>query len=331
MKENNESKTSINLTNEKIITNEKEVSSSKVIIPVAADCGCNLGAIFSCVKYVSEYGPMYEGVLPIEQYQGWDQDIIDGYVDANGKKVICIMSANEGNLDSVQAYDSEALTAGAMQKTINSNGQGQFPALVAKFRDAEFALYEALFVNCGWTVEGKSNTEAIMYYSDKDITKGDNKTSIDLKNILRDDSIFNKTNHKKKDKYSSKPLAVIVRAIKHERFVRFQVRDFINQLNLVLKLKIKIGGKKFLIGDLVKSNLGQATVVDQYVNRPAYVSTDLQSAIEEYISLKKIVDKDPFLMGEYNEDYESGFIEIYGNKRRGTDMVKRFNKMKNKV
>jgi hypothetical protein len=300
---------------------------------VSPDCGCSMGEIFSCVKYGDGYGPLYEGNLPIDKYTGWEKLITDGVVSADEKKVICIMSANEGNLDSVQAYDSEALTAGAMQKTINSKGQGQFPALVAKFRDEEPVLYDALFVNCGWSVEGKSNTEAVMYYCNKDITGGNKKTSIELKELLRDSSNFNKANNKKKAKYQSKPLAAIARAIKHDSFLRIQLKDFIDQLNYVLKLKVKISDKseKYLVADLVKSNLGRATVIDQHVNRPAYVVTDLQSAIKEFIAIKKIAEKDPFLSGEYNEGYEKEFIEIYGNKRRGTDMVKRFGKLKGKI
>lgn len=43
----------------------------------------------------------------------------NGEVAESEKRIIFIMSANEGNLNTVRAYDSETLTAGAMQKTIN--------------------------------------------------------------------------------------------------------------------------------------------------------------------------------------------------------------------
>ena len=37
------------------------------------------------------------------------------------------VAPNEGNFDAVQSYDSEIITAGAMQKTVNSSGTGELP------------------------------------------------------------------------------------------------------------------------------------------------------------------------------------------------------------
>ncbi|MGT2490990.1 hypothetical protein ACU4GD_11770 [Cupriavidus basilensis] len=43
-----------------------------------------------------------------------------GEITAGERRILVAMSPNEGNLDAVQSYDSEVLTAGAMQKTIKS-------------------------------------------------------------------------------------------------------------------------------------------------------------------------------------------------------------------
>ena len=59
------------------------------------------------------------------------------------------MSRNEGNIDSLQSYDSEILTAGAMQKTINSSGSGEFLIQVFDFKVRHPQLYQSLFENCG--------------------------------------------------------------------------------------------------------------------------------------------------------------------------------------
>lgn len=63
------------------------------------------------------------------------------------------MSANEGNLDSVHSYDSEIVSAGTMQKTVNSQGTGEFPAQGWQFKTDHPEEYEKYFQNNGWTVE----------------------------------------------------------------------------------------------------------------------------------------------------------------------------------
>src|SRR5699024_7111461 len=55
------------------------------------------------------------------------------------------MSENEGNFDAVHSYDSEAVTAGAMQKTVNSNGFGELSEQVLKFKRNNPNLYLQLF------------------------------------------------------------------------------------------------------------------------------------------------------------------------------------------
>ncbi|MBX9296440.1 hypothetical protein K5M33_10645 [Chromobacterium vaccinii] len=321
----------VKLAKENIKTNNEDLTKSTVVVPVCHDCGCDYGEIISCTKYGSTYGPVYHGELPIDQYPGWAAMIKNGEVTESEKRIIIIMSANEGNMDSVQSYDNQILTAGAMQKTISPTGAGEFPAQVADFKEKHPELYQSLFENCGWTVEGKGPTDRKMYYKDKELTGGNKITAVELKNLLRDSSKFNKKTNSKKEKQESRPLAAIIKALKHEYFLEHQVQDFIKRLRLVMNLKItdgKISGK---VSDYLKSELGRATALDQHVNRPAYVTTDIKSAVHAYIAKHPDVKPDPATWGTNHAKIESGVLEIYGNARQGTDMPLRFKKLKAKT
>jgi hypothetical protein len=309
----------VKLSKEDIKTNKDNLEKSTVVVPVCHDCGCDYGEIFACTRYLNNYGPTYSGEMPLSNYPRWTLLMKAGTVTEEEKRIVCRMSLNEGNLDAIQAYDSEALTAGAMQKTINSDGFGQFPDLVNKFKVKKPELYKALFENCGWTVEVESSN-ARMYW---------NKiTGEKLKSTLREPKNYNAITYKKKDKYESKPLAAILKAIKHDDFIDLQVDDFIQQLRDVLAKKITIDNKKYPISSLVKSELGRAAVLDQYVNRPALVASDLKKSILTSLLKYNNVKNDPATWGAEHVKYEAEFIEHYGNHRQGTDMAKRFKKLK---
>lgn len=309
----------VKLSKKDIKTNKDNLEKSTVVVPVCHDCGCDYGEIFSCTRYFNNYGPTYSGEMPLSNYPRWAMLIKDRKVTEEEKRIICRMSPNEGNLDAIQAYDSEALTAGAMQKTINSDGFGQFPDLVNKFKAKKPELYKALFEDCSWTVEMESSN-ARMYWN--------KNTGEKLKYMLRESKNYNAITYKKKDKYESKPLAAILKAIRHDDFVDLQVDDFIQQLREVLAKKIILDNKKYSISSLVKSELGRTTVLDQYVNRPALVASDLKKSILTFLLKHQDVKSDPATWDSEHAKYEAEFIEHYGNHRQGTDMVKRFKKLK---
>jgi hypothetical protein len=89
----------------------------------------------------------------------------------------------------------------------------------------------------------------------------------------------------------------------------------------------KIVGK---VSDYFKSELGRATVLDQHVNKPAYVVTDIKAAVHSYIAGNPNVKPDPATWGADHSKIEAGVLEIYGKARRGTDMPNRFKKLKAK-
>ncbi|MEM8939810.1 MAG: hypothetical protein AAGC64_10735, partial [Bacteroidota bacterium] len=97
------------------------------VVEKPCDCGSEAGYKFKCVKYGSQYEPLYSGSIDLEDYQEWDNLIQNNEITSEEKEILIAMSSNEGNLDAIQSYDSEALSVGAMQKTVNSQGKGEFP------------------------------------------------------------------------------------------------------------------------------------------------------------------------------------------------------------
>lgn len=79
------------------------------------------------------------------------------------------MSPNEGKIDSVQSYDSEVITAGAMQKTVKSGGKGGLSTQIQEFKDSNPQKYKELFERCGWTVD--DNIIYHKYINDKTLAK----------------------------------------------------------------------------------------------------------------------------------------------------------------
>ncbi|WP_378172711.1 hypothetical protein [Aquimarina sp. SS2-1] len=287
------------------------------------DCGEKYDGQFRCTSYgrtVKVYGPIYKGSYKLKDYPKWNEIISKGIVTSMEKDIFIIMSPNEGNIDSVQSYDSEILTAGAMQKTVNPTGQGEFPIQVAEFKDSNPEKYKCLFEHCGWTVE--NNT---MFYKDPDDPNAQKITGSDLKRKIRegfDASTFG-------SRIKCKPLEPIVNAVNDNDFQVKQIEDFISRLRDKV-LPIVPRGYSHTLGDFLTSRLGRATALDHHINRPAYVRNDLGNSLNNFFTRNPNVSKNPLTWGENHQVYENEILEHYGYNRRGTDMADRFNKMKNR-
>jgi hypothetical protein len=132
----------------------------------AKSCGEEYRNSIRCTRYGKAYGPIYIGSEKLKDYAYWSELIDSNQITIEEKEILIGMSTNEGNLDTVHSYDSEILTVGAMQKTINSMGKGEFPIQVQAFKISYPDKYFSLFENCGWTVENN-----IMYYKNPDDSK----------------------------------------------------------------------------------------------------------------------------------------------------------------
>lgn len=275
-------------------------------------CGIEFRSKIKCTRYSSQYGPVYWGNLKLANYESWNEIILSNIATLEQKEIIVGMSENEGNIDGIQSYDSEIITVGAMQKTVNINGSGELVVQLSDFKKENPDKFKKLFENCGWSIKlGK------IYYNDI--------TGDDLKILIRKNA--NKNNYGKV--IECIPLEPMIKACYDEDYQKKQVIDFIKRLEKVLTL---IPTKfEYKISEYVSTKLSKATVLDQHINRPAYVVVDFAKALNKFFKNNPAVSKNPTKWGANFIEYEKNIIDDYGVNRRGTDMINRYKKLKNKL
>ncbi len=275
-------------------------------------------------------GPQYKNChnQTLGSYTGWDELIKSNKKTTSEKNVLVAMSANEGDMDAVQAYDSEIVTVGAMQKTVNPQGQGELPIQLKEFRDnpETRAVFDRELGSKGYSVGvaiGKNkdgtpkygNVDNTLYFTDP---KNPNAKPITGKELDK----FIQTN---KDRWPDTlgPFRSLGRT---PEFQEKQVLDFNNRLASALnKTPVGYGHD---IGDYVSSEHGAALVLDQDVNRPGYVSKDFSKALDKFYKAHPQVSIDPAAWAENKRvAYEKEILDNYASGRRGTDMANRAKKL----
>ncbi len=298
------------------------------------DCGEKYKNDIECTRYGTTYGPVYWGKLSLKNFSKWDDLINDNTVTEDEKSILIAMSENEGNLDAVQSYDSEILTAGAMQKTINPNGYGELPIQIWEFKIDYPDKYILYLENCNWEIEKEeiekndNNGNVTKIYKYK--AKYNNLTGKELKNKIREG--FDKT--KFKTKVESEPIEPIIKLMNDVDYQIKQIKDFVKRLNSSLNKKPTSYTNK--ISSFTTSNLGKATVLDNDVNRPGQVSNCFGKALDNFFTKNPRVSKDPSEWGNDFSKYETEILEIYGPLRGEGDFsmtsaTKRYNDLKTKL
>lgn len=244
------------------------------------------------------------GNIALKDYSDWDDSIKRGIFTEQEKEIFTALSPNEGNLDSVQSYDSEILTAGAMQKTVNTQGEGEFPKQVLQFKQNHPNLYTELFEDHGWYVVPRTNP--YMYYIDPRGNKKYEKSA--LKTLIR----TNYTAATQGKKLECVPLEAILMAIKNNHYQELQVIDFKNRLTIVMAIRVS----GYTLGNYLLSSLGRATAVEHHINRPGYVASDFKAALDRFFVANPKVSKDPTKWGAQHSVYERQILDDYGVNRR---------------
>ena len=291
------------------------------------NCGIEYRNLITCTRYKKNFGPVYFGKISLKKYSNWES--ID--ITKDEKEILIAMSENEGNLDAVQSYDSEILTAGAMQKTINSSGNGELAIQFWEFKIKHPEKFNSLLLNCGWDVkeENKKNSKGTSvgktckaFYNDI--------SGKELKELIRKGF--------KKDNFNQKvicpPLEPIINLCKDDEFQKLQIEDFIIRLSISLNKKPK--GHENKIKNFIKSRLGRAVVLDQDVNRPGQVSDCFGKALDLFFEQYPTISKNPLLWTDNFYSNEMKLIEIYGplrgkNPFTMTDAINRYKKLKSKL
>lgn len=282
------------------------------------------------VKYGSSGGPTYKDCHEhtLENYGGWDELIDQNVKTPSEQNVLSAMSANEGDFDSVQAYDSEIVTMGAMQKTVNPQGQGELPTQLRQFRDdpATKPIFDSTMGSAGYTV-GKNVTgqnangtpkygsKDTLYFTDPANAQAGPITGSALDNLIQQNP--------DRQKALLGPFRTLGRS---PEFQRKQVLDFNDRL--VNSLNKTPTGYSKPIKDYVSSEHGGALVLDQDVNRPGFVGTDFGSALDKFYGANPTAAKDPALWSAAQRAaYEPSIVSNYEAVRRGTDMAGRATKL----
>ena len=283
---------------------------------------CNCNVVVKVTRWGSHYGPVVWGEVKLGDVPQWADFEAAGKVTAFEKKVIAVMCENEGKINTVQSYDSELISAGAMQKTVNPQGAGEFPIQVKSFKEQYPDEFAELFENQGWYLD-LSSDKPKMYYKDPEFANGEKLERAELKSKLRvgcGESTFGNV-------IQCKPVSALACAVGSPSFVELQISDFIKRLK-ELQSK-KPNSYDFTVGQLFLSTLGQATVLDEHVNRPGNVAENLKNALDRFFLENPTVSKNVSTWGSSHANYERKITDIYGPGRTGmTTPNVRYTKLK---
>jgi hypothetical protein len=210
-------------------------------------------------------------------------------VTPSEQKVISRMSGNEGGrTDALQGYDSEIVSLGAMQKTVNAKGIGELPLQIHGFSQTHPDKYKALFADKGWTVEhtgkGTTNDDYTLSFKDPADPKATRMTGAELKAYI----------HQRNPEAWNKTLPPLLAAGRDVDFQKTQILDYQARLDSALG-KVPTGQGKYTqpISAYLTSERGVALVLDQDVNRPAYVRADVGKALDAFHAAHPQAPKDP--------------------------------------
>lgn len=289
--------------------------------------GCNCKADVKVTRWKSKstgniyYGPVHWGANRLSQAAQWSELISAGYVTEDDKEIICVMTENEGKIEAVQSYDSEIITAGAMQKIISIDGVGEFPKQVNKIKELHPDLYVEFFESQGWYLDSASVSPK-MFYQHGDWKGGVRLEGEDLKSSLREgcsEDTVGKT-------IDCPPVSSIACAISSPEYVKLQIIDYIDRLRSALSKKPT--GYAYSANELFKSKLGRGLVLEHDINKPAFVADDLKAAIDKFHLNNPKVSEDISSWGGAHAENEQKIIEYYGPERRMTEANKRCENLK---
>lgn len=271
------------------------------------------------MRYGQGGGPAY-AIRPdsdptgrIANSPAWNDLVRSGQVTASEQRVISRMSDNEGRLDSVQAYDSEIATLGAMQKTINSAGTGELPKQVWDFRQADPQGYRSLFADRGWTVErvGKGNTASD--FAMRLTVDGRTMTPTQTEAYIKD---------RANPEHWNKALDPLLDAGRNPAFQAQQIRDFASRLDTAMAVVPRGAGYSRPASAYITSEQGAALVLDQHVNRPGRVAGSLGAALDRFHAANPAAPRDPARWtAEQRATYEPLIVTAYQSQRIGSGMT----------
>jgi hypothetical protein len=227
-----------------------------------------------------------------------------GCLTSEERSIVEAMAGNEGAFESVQSYDPAALTAGAMQKTMASDGKGELTTQLSEFQAKNPAKFKTLFADKGWTIVGDKLT-----YTNTVGKVSKTYTGSDFSTWVRST-----------DKASAaKALTPFRTAGRDDDFRKKQICDFIDRLHDSADKSVTIGKNKVASGDILTSTQGKALLLDTSVNAGPN-SSSFQSAVTKFYAANPKASKDPSTWSAADrETYEAKILQNFTSTRGVTD------------
>ena len=178
--------------------------------------------------------------------------------------VMIAVSENEGNLDAINTWDNSFMTFGMFQWTAGAgNNKGELPALLKKIKTANTDLFFEYYGQYGLDVINVNDVYGYFTLDGKKLS-----TSADKEQLRSFEWVFYfwKSGQDK-----------LVNSI--------QIQHALSRLNSFYRNdNVKVNGH--FISDLVTSEYGVGLLLDNHVNRPAYVKHCIEKAMNQ-TNLKK--------------------------------------------
>ncbi|MCK5102996.1 MAG: hypothetical protein KAR17_09275, partial [Cyclobacteriaceae bacterium] len=178
--------------------------------------------------------------------------------------VMISVSENEGNLDAVNTWDNSFMTFGMFQWTAGAGkDKGELPALLKKIKTANTDLFFEYYGQYGLDIINTNNVTG--YFT----LNGNKLSTPEDKEILR----------------SYEWVFYFWKSGQDSLVKSIQIQHALSRLNRFYKTdKVKANGH--FISDLVTSEYGVGLLLDNHVNRPAYVKPCIEKAMSQ-ANLKK--------------------------------------------
>ena len=176
--------------------------------------------------------------------------------------VMIAVAENEGNLDAINTWDNAFLSFGLFQWTAGQgNAKGELPALLARIKDETPDLFEQYFGQHGLDVV---DVAAGLIHGCFSLHGAKIKTAA------------------AKDQLRQAPWAFRFWLAGQDPAVQaIEIKHALNRLDQFYTSERYKVADTFFVSDLVTSEYGVGLILDNHVNRPAYVRRCLAKALEE--------------------------------------------------
>jgi hypothetical protein len=215
-------------------------------------------------------------------------------------RVMQAVSVNEGNLEAINTFDNAFLTFGTFQWTAGTgSGPGELPALIARLKQENAAVFDQLFGQHGIGIASVTSTPGqppVGFFSVNGVPI---HTPVDKEKKLRTlDRAFQ-----------------FFQAGQNDVMRQVEVEQAASRIDLFYRdASHRIRGR--FIADFMTSEAGVAMILDEHVNRPGHVPGTLAGAVNQLISI--LGNDNPTA---WTDQDERKLIDLYIQKRNQTSMT----------